>query len=416
MTSPTFDEHNHKVSKDAAGPNNVPVINDDYYFENDDDESFHSLPPLLEYEDDLFFESTDEESDDKDSGINSGTHLFESAHSMNFIEKYEEQDVIAMGENDNTSVSSNLHSNDIDNDGVVIQRTDIKEKSEKNEIKVVPTEKSSTLIKDVEHHHNSLQSPWKVISNKIPKEQPQINSISFNHEKNCISIGTSLGFIVRTVHPKRYKSIDQRERLQQISQEVRGGVSLCEMLHSTSLLAIVKTFYPRTLTLLHTKLAPSSSPCKILCEINFGAAIRHVELNRQHFFVLTADAKLHIFDMKTLKRLKSFNILVVDKEPNRWVFHWNATTVGAFWDVSVLFKDNQGQSESKNIGSASSEEKGWIVCKSAEDVGVVNVYDASNLRVVCKAKAHEHSIARIAIGGKGRNQKFATASIKVNFQ
>lgn len=176
------------------------------------------MPPLLDYEDDLFLESNDEESVDKITDAKSASHLFESAHSMNFIEKDQEKDVIAIDENDNTSVSSNLHINDADEDGVVIQRTTADEKDEEKEDdkqEFFATATPSASLQVVEDNNNSLQSPWKVISDKFPKEQLQINSISFNHEKNCISIGTSLGFIVRTVHPKKVGSIDRRERIQQ---------------------------------------------------------------------------------------------------------------------------------------------------------------------------------------------------------
>lgn len=250
-----------------------------------------------------------------------------------------------------------------------------------------------------------------------------IHSMSFNQDKNCISLGTSDGIYVRTLSLDPTKRMNHYNQL--IDHTISGGaVMICEMLHSTSLLAIVTQASPRTLSLLNTKHQMTNKHLKqnttetktksksksksdaptFLCNVHFAAAIRKVELTRSRMFVLTADAKLHILNMRHLKIIQSIPILHAT-EPIRNLMKDQATQSGVYFDVSKHSNQNQNQMFM------------FLVCKSSQEVGAINVYDTQDdklIRLISKTKAHDSSIARIAIGGKGKHQRLATASVKVS--
>ena len=330
-----------------------------------------------------------------------------------------------------------------------------KDKPYQNATPINESIRTSSYLVDSEI--NSLSSPWKLISPKPKREQNhnynQIYSISFNQDKDCIAIGTDYGIYIRNINASKENHQSHQQNSQYgtrmkriISHKIDdNGATQCEMLYSTSLIAVLKQSNPRTLSLMNNILRvirqnesktrelllvnecekdESTSMAKnvkfdfnnetqmnalsLLCNINMSAAIRRVEINLHRIFVLTADAKLHIFDLGTVRLLKSLSVLH-ESEPIRLLLNENAATTGAFFDITK----EKIATRKNDINPSSSYS--WLVTRCSEDIGMICVYNfiSEDLHLVTKAKAHENSIARIAIGGKGKHQKLAVASEKV---
>lgn len=321
--------------------------------------------------------------------------------------------------------------------------------------------------------------------------QQTINSYSFNQDKNCIAIATSNGYRIRTlpasmrnctdatygkdtslkrhqikVHQMTYppilpssKSDRQKYHQQTQPQNTKSGLSHIQILHSTSVIAVVKKSTPRVISILHAKTA------QCILEIPFTNAIRRIELNIHTMAVLTADGILHIFHLKGngggsgekkekgVEFLQTISILH-SSESTRMMTADSAKTSGAFFDLSShLFtsssvKASRSSSIHKNGENASSTSpSSWLVTKSDKGIGYISVYmscsktifmtkhheNVSNIsssktptiqkktkvhmQLVETFQAHAHGIARIAIGGasnaKLEEKVFATVSVKV---
>ena len=174
---------------------------------------------------------------------------------------------------------------------------------------------------------------------------------------------------------------------------VPSGVSLCQMLYGTSLVAVVRTSAPRTLSLANAWTGTS------LRDLHFVATVKRVEMNRRVLCVLAADGRLHVFNLTTLQLIKSVGV-VHPSDPARGIEGANATTAGAFFALSNV------------------EDESFVVCRCRKRLGWVRVYrvtDQGGIRLapIGSFDAHSHSIARIAIGGGTvGQQKLATASEK----
>ena len=164
------------------------------------------------------------------------------------------------------------------------------------------------------------------------------------------------------------------------------------MLYGTSLLAIVNTATPRTLSLVNAWTG------EVLRDLHFVASVQRVEMNRKIFCVLAADGQLHVFNLATLQLIKSIGV-IHPSDPARGIEGPNASTAGAFFAISNV------------------EDELFVVCRCRKRLGWVRVYRITEqmgirLAPIGPFDAHNHSISRIAIGGPKGKQKLATASEK----
>eukprot|EP01029_Cantina_marsupialis_P027781 TRINITY_DN773992_c0_g1_i1.p1 TRINITY_DN773992_c0_g1~~TRINITY_DN773992_c0_g1_i1.p1 ORF type:complete len:343 (-),score=66.29 TRINITY_DN773992_c0_g1_i1:17-1045(-) len=187
---------------------------------------------------------------------------------------------------------------------------------------------------------------------------------SFNQDGACISVGNSSGYAIYKCSPFGCCLVD-----------AGGGIGVCEMLFTTSLVALVgaglkPAFSPRRLRLFNTKTETS------ICEVTCDSAIRQVCLNRSRLVTILED-KIHIFDLNSMKVLQTLETM-----PN----------------VKGLAK------------LSADEKKSILVFPSSKDSGQLLVYDALNLNVLNVINAHKTSLATVALNNDGT--LLATASEK----
>ena len=284
-----------------------------------------------------------------------------------------------------------------------------------------------------------------------------IQSFTYNQDKNCIAIATSTGYRIRTmpslsqnhekeevnhrhvkVHQVTYPPPQQQQQQQRHQQppnhiptndrsttittttsnnsssypsnnsnNTATGISHVQILHSTSVICVVKRKTPRTLSILHAKSA------YVLMEIPFTNAIRRIEMNLKSLLVLTADGTLHVFglengggaggggDKKGSSDISTGNndggrggsgidfiqsiSLLHESESTRMMTADGTKTNGAFFDLSThLFSksekesfDNEQQQKSPTKQKQNLSSSSWFVTKSNKGVGYVSVYKTS---------------------------------------
>jgi len=265
-------------------------------------------------------------------------------------------------------------------------------------------------------NHETMQTPV-IIPKDIPAKlmieskstnqttaNPVIKSLTFNQDNDCIAMATSTGFQINTLDP------NPNQPYQIHKKDIKGGVTCIQMLHHSSLLAIVKSKTPRNLSIIHARTG------KAVKEMSFTSAVRRVEMNKCCIVVLTASGDLHVFVYN--KRMgdgdsdsdsdfdfvKSVNIIHAS-ESARTMTADGAMLQGAFFELSSHLIE----------GCA------WLVCKSSEGLGSISVHRILDengkkpaMELMNTFNAHSHSIGKIAIGGDDvKTQKvFATASIQ----
>ena len=238
---------------------------------------------------------------------------------------------------------------------------------------------------------------------------PVIKSLTFNQDRDCIAMATSTGFQIQTLDTNPNESC-------QLHKIDMGGTNCIQILHRTSLVALVKSKTPRMLSIVHARNGA------VVKKISFTSAVRRVEMNKMCMVVLTASGELHVFiyrrqeGERNIVFLKSFSILN-EAESARTMTADGAMLQGSFFELS-----------SHVISGCS-----WLVTKSKDGVGSVSIYKISceggrdgdssksnpTMTLVDTIEAHGQSIAKVAIGGlssgKGDSVEksvFATASIQ----
>lgn len=297
------------------------------------------------------------------------------------------------------------------NPGVVIEHRQLKTEDVANRTNTIHPERKEGLVKDDEYK-------WKKVQQKGAPHRPEVNALHFNQDRDCVVISTSSGYRIRTL-PRGSRLGDEQEhgdgKVQVFDKSIpNGGTTQIQILHSSSLIAIVKYSTPRILSLCHAQTARS------LKELIFESAIRRVEMNLKSLVVLTADGVLHVYffsvvnGTKDIIFLQRFSILH-PTESARTITAKDASTSGAFFSLSThTFKTPTVDTE---------EAESWLVTKCADGVGMVSVFrtdyscNKKAIKLVKSFSAHSQSISRIAIGGASSNsqqEKFiATCSIKV---
>ena len=234
---------------------------------------------------------------------------------------------------------------------------------------------------------NSDKDSWRLITSRTETSRPTVSSTSFNQDASCVCIGTEKGFRIRTIMPPLGGNANMVHQCQ-----IPAGVALCHMLYRTSLLAIVNSTRPRTLSLVNAWTG------EVLRDLHFVASVQRVDLNRKILCVLAADGQLHVFNIATLQLIKSIGV-IHPSDPARGIEGPNASTAGAFFAISNV------------------EDELFVACRCRKRLGWVRIYRIAEqmgirLAPIGAFDAHNHSISRIAIGGPKGKQKLATASEK----
>jgi len=203
------------------------------------------------------------------------------------------------------------------------------------------------------------------------RPQPRLISCGFNQEQTCIAVATSAGFRILNCDPfaKCYEFTE-------------GGVSLVEMLHSTSLLALVgageqAAFSPRRLRMLNTKSG------KYICELNFVSTVLQVRLSYSHLLAVL-ERKIHIFDLRSMKMIHS-----LDTAPNPRGLC--ALSAGG------------GAAEGPHVapGVGAQQQHAFLCYPASDERGELFVYDALNLRTVACIRAHNTPLRTAAFNATG---------------
>jgi len=180
---------------------------------------------------------------------------------------------------------------------------------------------------------------------------------NFNQDYSFLSIGTSDGFKVFSIYPK----------IVEVFSQALEGISICEMLFCTSLIAIVgsgettSSMSSRKLLILNTKNQST------ICELNFTMPIISVKLNRKRIIVLL-ETKIHIYDISSLKLLHT-----IDTVPNPR-------------GICALSSGD----DSSYLGFPASNERGDIM-----------IFDVLTLQACRIIRAHQTPVSKIAINSSG---------------
>lgn len=301
---------------------------------------------------------------------------------------------------------------------------------------------------------SNSNSSWNLLSES--KDRPTIHSITFNRDRTCLIVSTSIGVRIRTlesIHLLNEGNSDNNQ-IHNLTYDVPllpDGATYSQLLHNTSLLVVIKPSTPRCCYLYNAK--NSAFP---LAALPLSAAVKRVELTRRVLAALTVDGRVHVFHMadggidltqqmnkesrKALRPtwIQTLNIMHPSDSCRSLTRGMDIYNVGSYFDLS------------------SDEEQPLIVCKSfngtsgsirvynptiVEEVSIINNNSISNVSVGSGAgssasswdydhntapskkkkrriqllstiNAHEHSITRMLIGSSGSQSYLATTSSK----
>ena len=312
-------------------------------------------------------------------------------------------------------------------------------------------------------------SSWSIPSDE---ERPKVRSISFNRDRTCLIICTSIGVRIRTLESLQLSlqnlaaddglvDTDGNQNGSSISGSSSwvhdvplppDGATYAQLLHSTSLLAVVKPSSPRCCYLYNIK--NSSSPMAVL---PLSAAVKRVELQRNVLVAMTVDLRLHVFhltddgssstssssvigqsidrrllldgmDIRSLRPelITTLNIMHPSDSPRSVTRGIDCFNAGSYFDLSPCEKDpylicksfngspgtirvydptkvhtlaNVVPSANASIGSegAMSTENSWDKYDSVAATKKVK----RRIHFITSIDAHDHSVTRMLIGGGG---------------
>jgi len=198
----------------------------------------------------------------------------------------------------------------------------------------------------------------------LPAGPEGVLSASFNQDFSCVAVATCRGFKIYSFDAGAW-----------VYEDAVGAVRIVEMLHTSSLLAVVGAgdapdLSPRRVKVLNT----STRAC--IADLAFTSTVLAVRLNRA-CLVVVEERRAVVHDLSTLAVQR-----VIDTPPNpRGV-----------------------------VALASDPDASALAVPSAEDSGVVHVHDCVNHHVACEVRAHDSPIAALALTPDGR--MLATASEK----
>ena len=203
------------------------------------------------------------------------------------------------------------------------------------------------------------------MSSPAPPAGPEgVLSASFNQDFSCVAVATCRGFKIYSFDAGAW-----------VYEDAMGAVRIVEMLHTSSLLAVVGAgdapdLSPRRVKVLNT----STHAC--IADLAFTSTVLAVRLNRA-CLVVVEERRAVVHDLTTLAVQR-----VIDTPPNPR----GVVALASDPDASALA----------------------LPCSDAS--GVVHVHDCVNHHVACEVRAHDSPIAALALTPDGR--MLATASEK----
>jgi len=190
----------------------------------------------------------------------------------------------------------------------------------------------------------------------LGENKGNLNFANFNQDASCLSIGTTEGFKVCNTQPQ----------FSEVYSQNIGGVGICEMLFSSSLVAVVgsgsdPSLSPRRLHIMNTKTKGT------ICELSFVTPILAVKMNKKRL-VVVMETKIHIYDISSIKILHT-----IETVPN-----------------------------SKGLCALSpSEENCYLAYPGSTERGTIIIFDALTLQVVNVIEAHKTVLSRLTINSTG---------------
>jgi len=327
--------------------------------------------------------------------------------------------------------------------------------AETSEVAHTETNNSTGGVNSTSSASNS-NSSWSLLSES--NERPTIHSITFNRDRTCLIVSTSVGVRIRTLESIHLMSDDdntdnnQSNNLTYDVPLLPDGATYSQLLHNTSLLVVIKPSTPRCCYLYNAKNAAFP-----LAALPLSAAVKRVELTRRVLAALTADGRVHVFHMadgggdltqqmndtegrKALRPtwIQTLNIMHPSDSCRSLTRGMDIFNVGSYFDLSC------------------EEEQPLLVCKSfngtsgtvrvydptvVEEVSIINKNSSSNVsigsgagsnasswdyyqnttptkkkkrrvKLLSTIDAHEHSVTRMVIGSSGSQSFLATTSSK----
>ena len=197
----------------------------------------------------------------------------------------------------------------------------------------------------------------------LPAGPEGVLSASFNQDFSCVAVATCRGFKIYSFDAGAW-----------VYEDAVGAVRIVEMLHTSSLLAVVGAGDAPDLSPRVKVLNTSTRAC--IADLAFTSTVLAVRLNRA-CLVVVEERRAVVHDLSTLAVQR-----VIDTPPNpRGV-----------------------------VALASDPDASALAVPSAADSGVVHVHDCVNHHVACEVRAHDSPIAALALTPNGR--MLATASEK----
>ena len=308
---------------------------------------------------------------------------------------------------------------------------------------------------------NKSNSSWSLLSES--KERPTIHSITFNRDRTCLIVSTSVGVRIRTLESIHLWNDDDttnnNNNSDQISNNLTYDVPLLpdgaiysQLLHNTSLLVVIKPSTPRCCYLYNAKNATFP-----LAALPLSAAVKRVELTRRVLAALTVDGRVHVFHMaddggdltrqmnskegrKALRPtwIKTLNIMHPSDSCRNLTRGLDIYNVGSYFDLSsdeehplLVCKSFNGTSGTIRVYDPTIVEEVSIInnsITSAVSVGsgagsttsswdyyhntTLNKKKKRRIKLLSTINAHEHSVTRMLIGSSGSQSFLATTSSK----
>ncbi|KAL9181154.1 hypothetical protein ACHAXT_009959 [Thalassiosira profunda] len=294
--------------------------------------------------------------------------------------------------------------------------------------------------------NSSSNSSWSVIPEK---ERPVVRSITFNRDRTCLIISTNIGVRIRTLESLslqnlHYDASNQQSWIFDVPLPP-DGATYAQLLHSSSLLAVVKPSSPRCCFLYNAK--NTTSP---LAALPLSAAVKRVELNKRCLAAMTVDLRLHVFHMTegggaadklpfrpTL--VTTLNVMHPSDSPRNVTRGLDGYNAGSYFDlcpkeeepllVCKSFNGGPGtvrvydpsivSTISTNVASDASARSGKSAASTASSWDKYNSPPETKkvkrrIQLLTTITAHENACTRMLIGGGGKEKQtfLATVSAK----
>ena len=304
---------------------------------------------------------------------------------------------------------------------------------------------------------SNSNSSWSLLSES--NERPTIHSITFNRDRTCLIVSTSVGVRIRTLESIHLMndddntSINQSNNLTYDVPLLPDGATYSQLLHNTSLLVVIKPSTPRCCYLYNAKNAAFP-----LAALPLSAAVKRVELTRRVLAALTVDGRVHVFHMadgggdltqqmndtegrKALRPtwIQTLNIMHPSDSCRSLTRGMDIFNVGSYFDLSceeeqplLVCKSFNGTSGTIRVYDPTVVEEVSIINKNSSSSNVsVGSGAGSNasswdyyqnttptkkkkrrIKLLSTIDAHEHSVTRMVIGSSGSQSFLATTSSK----